>query len=199
LPTGTKVPSPQKGIMTNVREEKLLMKFGNSKRTSRTFIDDAGQIKQMAQENIEQSKDMCVDVDRIEDSLIKQNMIADTLTKDVVESIPEEDWNHVKMQFEQAANTQKTMHNLRRDMETVRSHISAYRIVMNTFTSSNSTSGSSIQSVLSVHADRYPQVKQALDKVEFFPTWVDDIGFIRQALTKIMPSFLMSSTVLSLI
>ena len=57
---------------------------------------------------------MCVNVDKIEDSLIKQKVIADTMTKDVADSIPEESWRHMRMQFEHAANTQRIMRSIRR-------------------------------------------------------------------------------------
>ena len=152
--------------------------------------EDARHIKEMAQKNIEDSRSLCVDVDTIDDSLFKENLIADTLTKDVVDNIPQDDWNHIRGQFEQAAHTERIMRSLRRDMEGTRKEISAYTTLVNASTSSNSASGSSLQSVLWPHADRFPPVREALNTVQFLPTWVDDIEFIRQGLTKIMPTVL---------
>jgi regulator of replication initiation timing len=152
------------------------------------IINEAAKVKELAQSNIEENRDICVNMDRVEDSLGKQKEIAETLTKDVVDTIAEPDWDNMRNQFGQASNTRRTVLSLRRDMESTKTQMSGFTTVTSTFASSTASSGWSGYEILGTYADKYPPVKRVLEKVEFHPTWIKDIDFIKQELPRIMPN-----------
>lgn len=153
-------------------------------------IDKATKVKKLAQSNIEDNKAICVNMDKVKDSLGKQKEIAEILTKDVVDAIAEPDWDNMRNQFGQASNIRRTVSSLHRDMESTRTSVSSYTMVTNTVVSSNATYGVSGYEILKGYSGRHPSVKKVLEKVEFLPTWMEDIDFIKRGLQKMMPSVL---------
>ena len=153
-------------------------------------IDKATKVKKLAQSNIEDNKAICVNMDKVEDSLGKQKEIAETLIKDVVDAIAEPDWDNMRNQFVQASNIRRTVSSLHRDMESTRTSVSSYTTVANTVVTSTASSGWSGYEILKGYFGKHPSVKKALEKVEFLSTWMEDIDFIRRGLQKMMPSVL---------
>ena len=154
------------------------------------IISEAAKVKKLAQCNIEDNKAICINMDKVEDSLGKQKEIAETLTKDVADAIAEPDWDNMRNQFGQASSIRRTVSSLHRDMESTRISVSSYTTVTNTVVSSTATYGLSGYEILKGYSDKHPSVKKALEKVEFLPTWMEDIDFIRRGLQKMMPSVL---------
>ncbi len=152
--------------------------------------EDTKKIKELAQSNIKDNRTICVNMDRVEDSVKKQKEIAKTLTKDVVQQIQEADWEHMKIQFGQAASTQKSVSSLRRDMESAKTAIGTYASIAYSFASSNTASGWIGHQILGTYANMHPPLKKVLEQVEFTPTWIEDIEVIRQELPKIFPGVL---------
>ncbi len=153
-------------------------------------IDEATKVKKLAQFDIEDNKAICVNMDKVQDSLGKQKEIAETLTKDVLDAIAEPDWDNMRNQFGQASNIRRIMSSLHRDMESTRTSVSSYTTVTNTVAASGASAGWSGYEILKGYSVKYPSVEKALETVELLPTWMEDIDFIRQELQKMMPSVL---------
>ncbi len=153
-------------------------------------IDIATKVKKLAQSDIEDNKTICVNMDKVEDTLGKQKQIAETLTKDVLDAIAEPDWDNMRNQFGQASNIRRIVSSLHRDMESARTSVSSFTTVASTVVSSNAVSSLSVYEISKGYSDKYPLVEKALKKVAFLPTWMEDIDFIKRALQKMMPSVL---------
>jgi len=153
-------------------------------------IDKATKVKKLAQSNIEDDKAICVNMDKVTDSLGKQKEIAETLTKDVLDAIAQPDWDNMRNQFGQASNIRRVMSSLHRDMESTRTVVRSYTTVASTVATSNATAGVSGYEILKEYSDKYASVEKALKTVKFLPTWMEDIDFIRKELQKMMPSVL---------
>ena len=69
--------------------------------------------KKIAQKSIEDSKAICVDMDKLHDTLRDEKIIADSLTEDVVNGMSNEDWMGMITEFAQTANAHKGMSSLR--------------------------------------------------------------------------------------
>lgn len=154
------------------------------------IIKEADQVKQMAQQNIETNRAICIDVDKIGDSLGKQKIIARAMTKEVVDALSKDEWQDMRMQFGQTGDTYRNMYSLRRDMEAAGYQGEGFKTVVNTFVYSTATTGVSGYDILVAYGDKYASVKAALETVKFLPTWIDDIAFIKEELQKIMPDAL---------
>jgi regulator of replication initiation timing len=150
-------------------------------------LKETDQIKKIAQQNIEASKAMCVDMDKLQDTLGKEKIIADSMTVEVVDGMSGDEWSQMRNQFVQAANVHKGMSSLRRDMEGVGAHVQQFTVVTGTNVASNSTAILSGSHILMSHANQHPSVDIAFKTVTFTPTWIDDVAFIKAELKKIVP------------
>lgn len=145
------------------------------------------EVKKMAQESIQDSKAICVDMDELDDTLRNEKIIADSLTEDVVSGISTEDWRGMRTQFAQTANAHKGMSSLRRDMEDARSHIREFKFISDTFVSSNTTTAISATYIIGPYAQRHPPLAKALATVRISSTLTQDIDLIKAELKKIVP------------
>lgn len=128
-------------------------------------------------------------MDKMKSTLQKEKVVSGTLTPDIVAKIPEPDWLQMRRTyFQKLIENYKGLHSLRRDMETEASQLGGYRTVANTIVVSMAVSGSSGYDILNNFSNSYPSMKEALQKVEFEKTWLDDIAFIKQELQEIMPN-----------
>jgi len=148
---------------------------------------EASQVKEIAQYKIESNKEICFDMEKLQDTLSKEKMVAESLTEEVVEKMPQELWKNMKSFFDQAANNNRGVSSLRRDMEATKIQIQYLRTTATTLVSSNSTSAMSAIHIMRPYADEYPPVRKVLSTVKFVPTWIDDIVFIKAELKKITP------------
>ena len=151
------------------------------------ILKDTDEIKRIAQQNIEADKTICVDMDKLQDTLGKEKIIAESMTVEVVDGISNDEWSQMRSQFAQTANTHRGMSSLRRDMESVGTHVQQFTLVASTTAASNSTAVMSGSHILMSHADQYPSVRIAFETVKFSPTWIEDIAFLKAELKKMMP------------
>jgi regulator of replication initiation timing len=151
------------------------------------ILKEKDEVKKMAQQSIEDSKAICVDMDKLQDTLQNEKIIADSLTEDVVGGISNEDWRGMRTQFAQTANAHKGMSSLRRDMEGARLQTQQFRFISNTILSSNATTSVSATFIMGPYAQHYPPVSKAIATVKISSTLTQDIDFIRVELKKIVP------------
>ena len=147
-------------------------------------LKETDQIKRIAQQNIEADKAICVDMDKLQDTLGKEKIIAESMTVEVVDGMSHDEWSQMRSQFAQTANTHRGMSSLRRDMEGVGAHVQQFTLVTSTTASSNSTAVMSGSHILAPYANQYPSIRIALETVTFSPTWIEYIALIRQELNK---------------
>lgn len=152
------------------------------------ILKETDQIKKIAQQNIEEGKAICVDMDKLQDTLGKEKIIAESMTVEVVGSMSEDEWSQMRGQFFQAANTYKGMSSLRRDMEGVGAHLHQFTLVASTVASSNSTAVLSGSNILMSHVEQYPSVEVAITTVKLSPTWIEDIAFIKEEIKTMTPN-----------
>jgi len=145
------------------------------------------EVKKMAQESIQDSKAICVNMDKLNDTLRDDKIIADSLTEDVVNGISKEDWTGMRNQFAQTANAHKSMSSLRRDMEGARLQTQQFRLVSDTILSSNATTSVSSTFIMGAYARRHPPLAKALATVRVSSTLTQDIDLIKAELKKIVP------------
>lgn len=151
------------------------------KETIEQEIGEADLIQNLAKQEIEENKAVCVEMDKMKSNLQKEKIVAETLTPDIVDKIPESYWEYLrKSYFERHMANYKGVQSLRRDMELEASQLRGYRTVANTVVSSNATSASSGYFILTNISNSYPPMKETLQKVKFEKTWLDDIEFIKQ-------------------
>jgi regulator of replication initiation timing len=154
-------------------------------------IGEADLIQNLAKQEIEENKAVCVEMDKMKSNLEKEKIVAETLTPDIVDKIPESYWEYLrKSYFQRHIANYRGVQSLRRDMELEASQLRGYRTVANTVVSSNATSASSGYVILTNISNSYPPMKETLQKVKFEKTWLDNIEFIKQELQRIMPDAL---------
>jgi hypothetical protein len=157
------------------------------KDTIKEMKKEATKVKEIAQGEIEIEKGICVDMDKLQDTLSKEEIVAETLTKEVVINMPEELWKDMRSFFVQSANNYRGVSSLRRDIEDAKSQVQYFRTTASTLVGSNSTSALSAVHIMTPYANRYPLVGKALATVKLSPTWIADIAFIKEELKKITP------------
>ena len=82
------------------------------------ILKETDQVKKIAQQNIEDNRAICVDIDNLRDTLGKDKIIAGSLEKEVVHGLSNDEWSQMRTQFAQTANTHRGVFSLRRDMGT---------------------------------------------------------------------------------
>ncbi len=148
---------------------------------------EASQVKGIAQQKIESNKEICVDMDKLQDTLSKEKVVAESLTEEVVANVPKELWGNMQSLFGHAANNYRGVSSLRRDLEAAKAQVHYFRTTATILVGSNSTNALSAAHIMTPYADQYPPVGKVLATLKFSQTWIDDIAFIKAQLKTITP------------
>ena len=148
-------------------------------------------IQKLAQQQIEDSKTICVGMDKVKNVLEKEKKVAESLSPDIVKKVSEPHWESLrKSYFEKLKSDFRVLESFRRDMESNTSQVSGLKTVVSTSATSIGATGSSGYDVLIKVSDDHPPMKEILRKVEFEKTWLDEIELIKQEFQKVVPDVL---------
>jgi regulator of replication initiation timing len=177
---------PQEVLM-NEEEKTRQQEIQDYKDTIEEMQKEATEVKEIAQAKIEINKGICVEMDTLNDTLSKEKVVAESLTKEVVASMPRDVWENMQTLFGHTANNYKGVISLRRDMASAKTQGESFATTATTLVGSNSTTALSATHIMAPYARHHPQAGKVLAIVKFTPTWIDDIAFIKAELKKLTP------------